>query len=166
MSAAAHRDMQRKGYFIVAGAGKIEEYRRFAEKLDPHPAGKRIIFLGHISHIQNALSTIDVAALPTYYDPSSRFILEALAAGKPVITTRFNGATDLFVDGRHGKVIDSPENVDALTEAICYFTDTINIRRASQAIAEDNLKEEICIERVARQLITVYESISQRKGQK
>ena len=105
-----------------------------------------------------------MAVLPTFYDPSSRFILEALADGKPVITTKFNGATDLFVDSRHGKVIDTPENIDALAEAIRYFTDKKNIENVSRAIIEDNLKENISIDRAARQLIEVYESILQRKG--
>ncbi len=120
--------------------------------------------LGHLSHIQVVLSIVDVVVLPTFYDPSSRVILEALAAGKPVITTKFNGAADLFVDHRHGRVVDTPENVDALSEAMSWFTDQENIRKASQAIIEDNLKENVSVSRVARQLVTVYESIVQNKG--
>ncbi|OHB85016.1 MAG: hypothetical protein A2Z38_01920 [Planctomycetes bacterium RBG_19FT_COMBO_48_8] len=107
-----------------------------------------------------------MAVLPTFYDPCSRYILEALAACKPVITTKFNGASDFFVNNRHGKVIDNPENVNALAEAIRYFTDTKNIENASQAIIEDNLKENISIGRSARQLIDVFESILQKKGRK
>ncbi|GAG80197.1 unnamed protein product, partial [marine sediment metagenome] len=128
----------RQAYLIVAGNGRAHKYRRLAKKLNVH---RKIIFLGPIRHIQNALSIIDVAVLPTFYDPSSRYILEALAAGKPVITTRFNGATDLFVNNRHGKVLDAPEDVPALAEAIGYFTNTNNIQKASEAIIADNLKE-------------------------
>jgi UDP-glucose:(heptosyl)LPS alpha-1,3-glucosyltransferase len=164
MSAAEHHDTERRGYLIVAGDGRAHKCRRFAKKLDQPTAGRRIVFLGPVSHIQNALSITDVAVLPTFYDPSSRFILEALAAGKPVITTKFNGATDLFVNNRHGKVVDTPENVGALAEAISYFTDTDNIQKASQAIVEDNLKENISVGRAAGQLIELYESILQRKG--
>jgi glycosyltransferase involved in cell wall biosynthesis len=148
---------------IVAGGGKINQFRSIAEKLN---VSKRIVFLGHLPHIQNALSISDVAVLPTFYDPCSRYILEALAASKPVITTKFNGASDFFVNNRHGKVLDSPENKDALAEAIRYFTDTKNIENASKAIVEDNLKENISIDRAARQLLDVYESILQRKGRK
>ena len=122
------------------------------------------MFLGHLPSIQNALSISDVAVLPTFYDPCSRFILEGLAAGKPVITTKFNGATDFFVNNRHGKVIDSPDDVSALAEAIGYFTDTDNIQKASQAIAADNLKEKISIDRVAEQLISIYKSILEKRS--
>jgi len=163
MAAAARYDTERKGYLIVAGNGKKHKYQYIAKKLNLY---KKVIFLGYIKHIQNALAISDVAVLPTFYDPSSRYILEALAAGKPVITTRYNGATDLFVNDRHGKVIDAPEDISALAEAIVYFTDTNNIEKASQAIAEDNIEEKISIRRAAKQLVTVYESLLQRKGRK
>jgi len=155
-AAARHGGTARAGFLVVAGAGRTHKYRRLAKKLNIH---KKILFLGPISHIQNALSIIDVAILPTFYDPSSRYILEALSADKPVITTRFNGATDLFVDNRHGKIIDTPTNIPALAEAVSYFTDTENIQKASEAIAADNVKERISINRVADELRSVYESV-------
>jgi len=150
-------------YLIVAGGGKINKYRCIARKLN---LDKQVIFLGHVQNIQNAMSISDVAVLPTFYDPCSRYILEALAACKPVITTKFNGATDFFINNRHGKVVDAPEDISALADAISYFTDTKNIQKASQAIIEDNIKEKISIRRAGRQLMTVYESILHRKDQK
>ncbi|MGB2809923.1 MAG: glycosyltransferase family 4 protein [Sedimentisphaerales bacterium] len=164
-SEAALHKTGRQAYLIVAGNGKTYKYRQLAKKLNPSMADRRIVFLGPIRHIQNALSIIDVAVLPTFYDPCSRYILEALAADKPVITTKFNGACEQFIDNRHGKVIDTPEDTSALAEAIGYFTDTNNIQNVSDAIVADNLKEQISINRVAKQLISVYESILQRKDQ-
>jgi glycosyltransferase involved in cell wall biosynthesis len=148
----------------VVGGGKANKYRRLAHRLNPSMATRKIIFLGPIRHIQNALSIIDVAVLPTFYDPCSRYILEALAANKPVITTKYNGAIEQFVNNRHGKVIERSEDVSALAEALGYFADTDNIRKASEAIVADNLKEKISIKRAAGQLISVYEIILQRKN--
>lgn len=159
MHLAARSDTARTPCLIVAGNGKPDRYQQLAKKLNIH---NRIIFLGTVHHIQNALSIIDVAILPTFYDPSSRYILEALAAAKPVITTKFNGATDLFTENRHGRVIDTPENTAALAQAITFFTDTGNIQKASRAITEDNLKEQISITRVAERLESLYQSLRQR----
>jgi len=147
-------------YLVVAGRDNPRKYRHLAKKLNVR---KRIVFLGTVRHIHNAISVIDVAVLPTFYDPSSRYILEALADDKPVITTKFNGAIDLFVDGRHGKVIDSPENIPALADAISYFANLNNVKRASQAIVLDNIKETISITRAAKQLIALYESIIEKR---
>ncbi len=153
----------KSSYFIIAGGGKTHKYRRLAARLG---VDKKIIFLGKIPHIRNALSITDAAVLPTFYDPSSRFILEAIAADKPVITTRFNGASDMFVDGRHGKIIDSPENIAALANAIVYFSVPDNISKASKAIREDNLREKVSISRAVKQLDDLYESITERKRRK
>lgn len=156
MQLASQNNTERKAYLIVAGHDRAHKYRQLAKKLNVH---KKIIFLGAVRHIQNALSIIDAAVLPTFYDPSSRYILEAIAADKPVITTKFNGATDLFVNDRHGKVIDTPENIPALAQAISYFTNTDNITKASEAIVADNLKEKISITRVAKQMISLYNTL-------
>ncbi len=166
VSATALHDTERKCCLVVVGRDRTSKYRRLAKRLGLEAAGHRIVFLGSVSHIQSALSVVDVAVLPTFYDPASRFILEALAAGRPVITTRFNGATDLFVDNRHGKVIDAPEDVEALAEAIRFFTVTDNIENASKAIIEDNLRDKISVSRAAGELMNLYESILRRKGQK
>lgn len=154
---------ERKACLIVAGSGRANKYLRLAKKLGIR---RKIVFLGAVRNIQEALSIIDVAVLPTFYDPSSRFILEAIAAGKPVITTEFNGAIDLFVNGRHGKVIDCAENIPALAQAVSFFADTNNIRKASQAIIADNLEEKVSVSRVAKQLMPIYESILEKQAKK
>jgi len=146
---------------IVAGAGKSRSYEGFARRLG---ADKHVLFVDAVGHIRETLAATDVGVLPTFYDPSSRFILEALAAGKPVITTRFNGATDQFVDGRHGIVVGSPNNVPALADAILHFADPANIQSASAAIREDDLASKISVHRVARETHRLYESISETRG--
>ena len=166
MKIAASQQTERQAFLIVAGSGKVNKYRRLSKELNSSKKVRRIIFLGSVNQIQDALSIIDVGVLPTFYDPSSRFILESLAAGRPVITTKFNGAIDQFNNDRHGKIVDSPENINELAEAIGYFTDTMNIQKASQAIIEDNIKDKVSISRVAGQLIDVYESVLERKGQR
>jgi len=160
MQLAAGYQTQRKAYLIVAGSDSSYRYRRMAKKLNIQ---RKIILLGPVRHIQNLLSIADVAVLPTFYDPASRYILEAIAADRPVITTKFNGATDLFTDNRHGKVIDNPENIGALAEAVSYFTNTDNIQKASQAIIADNIEEKISVRRAAEQLICLYEEILEKR---
>lgn len=162
MHLAVNAATPRPPHLIVAGKDRPAQYRKLAKKLG---ITDRIAFIDHIRHIQNAFAIADVAVLPTYYDPCSRFILEALAAVKPVITTRFNGAADLFSDDRHGKIIDGPENVPALVRAIVHFTDTVNIQAACHAIVTDNLKKQISITGHVEKLIGLYQSIIQKRAQ-
>jgi UDP-glucose:(heptosyl)LPS alpha-1,3-glucosyltransferase len=147
-------------FLFAAGRDKSQKYRSLAKRLK---IKQSIIFLGSVRNIQNILSISHVAILPSFYDPASRFTLEALAAAKPVITTRYNGASEMFENNRHGKIINSPEDIQQLADAISYFTNPDNIQKTSQAILEDNLKEKISINRVASELVSVYDSIIQKR---
>jgi len=161
MQLAAGNNPSANSYLIVAGRDRAQKYRRLAKRLRLE---NKILFLPTLRHIQNALSITDVAALPSFYDPSSRFTLEALAAGRAVITTKFNGAVDLFVNNRHGIVIDTPKDTQALASAIRYFSDRDNIKKASEAIAADKLKEKISVKRVVKQLGAVYDSVLEKRS--
>jgi UDP-glucose:(heptosyl)LPS alpha-1,3-glucosyltransferase len=146
---------------VVAGRASSTAYRRLAEKLGVE---EKIVFLGNVGNVQELIAATDAAVLPTFDDPCSRFILEALAAGKPVITTKFNGAIDLFADNRHGRAIDDPRDVAALSEAIEYFTNRDNLNRAANAIISDNLRRNVSVARVAQQLKAVYDEMLKKKG--
>lgn len=162
MAVAAAR-LEQRICLVVVGRGKAARYRGLARKLK---VDDRIVFLGPADNIQNILSITDVAVLPTFYDPSSRFILEALVHGKPVITTRYNGARDLFENQKHGLVIGEPTDITSLANAIAYFGRRDNIEAASKAIVADNVKQHISISRVVRELVQLYESLLERKGGK
>ena len=155
---SALKEQRKSGpvYLVVAGSGSSKKYRRFARK---YGVSDRIAFLGRLRHIQEALSVCNVAVLPTWYDPSSRYILEALAAGKPVITTRFNGARELFTDNRHGIVIDKPNDIENLAKAMRFYAEPANIRIATEAIVQDNLEDKVSITRHAESLVELYCSI-------
>lgn len=147
-------------FLLVAGSDNPDKIKALAATLGIE---KQIQFVNYVPDIQKLLEIADVAVLPTFYDPSSRFILEAIAAGKPVITTRYNGASELLTNHRHGIIIDEPGNIEALSDAILHFTNKDNLRKASEAIKGDNLKERVSINRAARQLIALYENILERK---
>ena len=152
-----------KPHLFIAGAERSGAYRRMCKSMGITDS---VTFFGNIPHVQNALAVVDAAILPTFYDPASRFILESLAMDKPVITTRCNGATDLFTDNRHGIVVDDPTQVDKLAQAILHFCDTGNLQKAAAAIAADKLKGKLSIERHAKELIELYKRIIAKKAGK
>jgi len=154
---------KRPAFLIVVGRGRARKYRRLAKRLN---VNNRTLFFGSAASLNNLLSCADVAVLPTYYDPSSRFILEALAAGKPVITTKYNGATDLFTADKHGKVFDSPDDIDSLAEAMRFFCSTENLAAAKKAIEDDDIKSKVSIETHCKALLTLYETVIKNRVQK
>ncbi|HOW69322.1 MAG TPA: glycosyltransferase family 4 protein [Phycisphaerae bacterium] len=116
---------------LVVGRDNPRAAAQLAHRLG---VADRITFTGSTQRIQAFFHAADVLVHPTFYDPCSRVVLEALASGLPVITTRFNGAAERVTDGREGYVIDSPMDIAALAEAIMRLADDDH-RRACAAAA-------------------------------
>lgn len=103
---------------LVAGRGKVGRYSRRAAKLGILGC---TTFLGPVQGMERYYAASDIYVQPTFYDPCSLTVLEALASGLPVITTRFNGAADVMTSDRGGRVIEDPANVEDLAESIALF---------------------------------------------
>ncbi len=147
---------------VAAGSNKISAYQRLAGQ---YHVGDRILFCGPQQETATAMTACDAAILPSWYDPCSRFILEALAAGKPVITTAFNGASEQYEAGRHGFIIQSPSDIIAMAKSIADLANPDTIQRLTGNILADGLKERVSITRHVRQLLDLYGVIiEQKKG--
>jgi UDP-glucose:(heptosyl)LPS alpha-1,3-glucosyltransferase len=150
------------GVLVIAGSDKFASYRKLASSLGVE---SRIVFCGPQKDAFSALSVCDAAILPSWYDPCSRFILEALALAKPVITTRLNGAGEQYQANRHGFIVDNPASTEAIADAIRALCDGQIRSSFAQAIQQDGLKDEISITRHVGQLRRVYDIIlAQKKG--
>jgi len=110
--------------FLVAGRG---EPRKFSSA--------RVQFLGVVREMPSLYHAADIFLLPTVYDPFSNACLEALAAGRPVITTRANGFSEIIENGRHGTIVDDARDIEALGAALQLWSDPA--RRAQARL--DNL---------------------------
>jgi UDP-glucose:(heptosyl)LPS alpha-1,3-glucosyltransferase len=66
----------------------------------------RVTFAGMQSDVVPALWASDTLVLPSAYEANALVVLEALACGVPVISTRVGAASELIVDGGNGYLID------------------------------------------------------------
>ncbi|MEY2555196.1 MAG: UDP-glucose:(heptosyl)LPS alpha,3-glucosyltransferase [Verrucomicrobiota bacterium] len=121
----------RKLRFLVAGRGNERDYRpkRFFTE-------EPVRFLGEIADLRPIYAAADIFILPSIYDPFSNACLEALASGLPVITTRDNGFSEIIENGVHGSVVDFPNNVSALRDAIRFWSDESRRVNARSTITE------------------------------
>jgi UDP-glucose:(heptosyl)LPS alpha-1,3-glucosyltransferase len=88
------------------------------------------LFLGHVGEVEQFYAASDIYVHPTFYDSCSLTVLEALATGLPVITSRFNGAADAILSKEGGEVIENPANVESLAESIAYYFDEERRKKA------------------------------------
>ena len=114
----------------VVGHPKVARYRRLAERLG---VADRVRFVGHRDDPKDCYFAADFLVHPTFYDPCSLVVLEALACGLPVITTQYNGASELLTVPDNGLVVRDPHDAGELADALSRMADPGYRRSASAA---------------------------------
>lgn len=139
---------------VLACGGKQEaEHQRQARRLGIAGQAR---FLGYVDDVQACFAGSDIFAFPTFYDPCSLVVLEAMRAGLPVVTTRANGAAELITDGSEGFVIGSPWDVGDLRLRLELLATNTELRRRMAARARVAAQRFSMIDRQA-ELLAVLE---------
>lgn len=120
-------ELERKGFDVllsaatrmpeakILGAGRLAPGRQLVERAG---LGDRFQWAGHTSDVAALHAAADVLVLPTRYEPWGLVIVEALGSGIPVVTSRLAGAASLVNDGHTGSLLEDPEDIDRLVDAM------------------------------------------------
>ena len=101
--------------FVLVGDGPLrKELEELAQQLDIAP---RTRFLGERHDIPSVLAALDVVVSPSRTESLSNTILEAMAAGRPVVASRVGGNPELVRDRETGLLV-APEDERDLANAI------------------------------------------------
>ncbi|MBI5406115.1 MAG: glycosyltransferase family 4 protein [Nitrospirae bacterium] len=92
-------------FLAVIGKGRTQFYKTLAEEIGVQ---KRIRFLGPVEGVERYYAAADILISPTLYEPMANVILEALATGIPVVTSRDCGNAEVITDGEDGWIINDP----------------------------------------------------------
>lgn len=82
-----------------------------------------IEYLGRLDDVRPAISNCNIYVLPSYHEGMPRTVLEAMAMGRPIITTDTPGCRDAVVHGENGYLVPA-KNVAVLAEAMIRFIDS------------------------------------------
>lgn len=120
-----------------------------------------VFFAGPTKEPELYFGACDVLVLPTFYDACSLVVFEAMAAGDPVITTRFNGAGGVIKHGENGFVLDAAQDVAALAQAMLKFMDKAFLRRAGASAQETC--QEYSLEKNHLKMLEIFEKAASQK---
>jgi UDP-glucose:(heptosyl)LPS alpha-1,3-glucosyltransferase len=141
----------------VVGVDDARPYRHQAERLG---VADRVRWLGGRGDLPELYRAADVLVLPTYRDSCSLVVLEALACGLPVISTRQNGATEVMTDGEHGTILADPGD-PRLAAALSEMLD--ERRRARMGAACVALRPALSWEHHLETLLGLYGRVVRQK---
>lgn len=116
-----------------------------------------ISYLGFKSDVVSVVREADCIVLPSfYYEGLSRTLMEALALGKPIITTDIPGCRETVENGINGFLI-KPKSADSLSEAIRKF---LGLSEQDRELMSRRSRQKAEEEFDVRNVISVYKSIT------
>ncbi|MGA8668295.1 MAG: glycosyltransferase [Terracidiphilus sp.] len=112
----AHKHPNAKLWFV--GSGSL----RHSLQMNVNASGfqDRVKFFGARGDVYSLLAASDVFTLPSHYEGNPLCVMEAMAAGRPVIASNVGGIPELVQEGIHGKLI-VPGDPNTLADAMNMF---------------------------------------------
>ncbi|MDB5102144.1 MAG: glycosyltransferase family 1 protein [Cyanobacteria bacterium RYN_339] len=143
---------------IVVGRGEEGAFRAQARDLGVED---RLRFVGFQKDVRPYFAAADMFVFPTRYEPFGMVVTEAMAAGLAVITTRAAGAAEVITAGVDGIVLDDPEDVAALAEAMGELLADAG-RRQEMGAAARRAAARVSWDYVVTETLAVYRAVGVR----
>ena len=106
-------------FTILGELGKGTSYIAEEELFSRHDEGI-VEYLGVLRDVRPAIANCSVYVLPSYAEGTPRSVLEAMAMGRPIITSDAPGCRETVIDGSNGFLVPVG-NAEALAEAMERF---------------------------------------------
>ena len=149
-------------HFIIAGAchtHKAAKYRVHLEKM-AYELGirERITFTEKLNDVRGMLHRLNCLVHPAECEPFGRGLVEAMAAGSPVVAVDACGPGEIVTDMHDGLLVPSPTPY-ALAEAVIRIKASPELAERLGTNAAETARNEYDISRVAFQIQSLYREL-------
>lgn len=144
--------------FVVKGVGPLEDYlKSLAEELHVY---EHVRFVGLVPYreIARYLVASDIYVSTSYFDSTSVSLLEAMACGRPVVTTDIAGNREWITDGVNGLLYPA-EDHNVLADRIVQLIEDESLRRQFGERSRRIVLERGVWEKCVSKMEAVYQSI-------
>ncbi|RPI73800.1 MAG: glycosyltransferase family 1 protein [Ignavibacteriales bacterium] len=147
------------GHLLISGTGELENEIKdfiFKNKLQGF-----VHLLGFRDDINNVMKTIDLLVLPSLWEGFGIVLIEAMASGKPCITTRISSMPEIVVDNISG-IIVPPEDSFLLSEACKKILTNKELANRMGAEGKRIVNEKFTIEKMTDNYERIFYELSGR----
>lgn len=151
-AALVHADYPQT-HFIWVGDGPMEDEAR--EMVQSLGIKEIFHFAGFRDNIPEILLSLDCFVLSSHWEGFSLAILEAMAAGLPVITTKVTGAAEAVIDGETGILVEIGD-IQGLADAVCKLAGNLHLSKAMGKAARERAISEFPYEKMQNNIDHLY----------
>lgn len=149
--------------FLLIGSGSLGGELR--ERLDRSGFASHVHMAGFRTDVPDCLAALDAYVQPSRSEGLGTSILEASAAGLPIVASRTGGIPDVIIDGETGLLAD-PESPPALARALIRLLKDPSLRQTLAAAARRRVQTVFSIGPLVENTEKAYHSVlaTHRKG--
>lgn len=138
---------------VIAGEGPLlGELERLIQSLN---IMDKVRFIGFHEDIPAVMGAFDVFALTSDSEGFPMVLLEAMAAGKPIVATKVGGVRELVLEGLTGKLVP-PGDPKAVAEAMAFYDQPAK-RAAHGSAGRQRVLENFALDHMLRATMAIYE---------
>lgn len=141
--------------FVVHGDG--EERAVLERQIEQLGLSERFQLPGSTYDVPAALAKLDLFVLPSLWEGLPLTLLEAMAAGCPVIAARVDGVPEIIRDGENGMLVP-PRDPAALADAILRMIGDRSAGERFADVARQTVTARFTLDRMVRETEKVYEA--------
>lgn len=145
--------------FRICGDGEVEKLREYIDHLG---MSGNVELPGWVSDKNMYYGGADIYVLPSYAEGLPMSVIEAMAHGLPVVTTRVGGLPDIVEDGVNGFLIE-PGDVQRLAHYIVELARDPGLRLEMGTKNRILAMESFGRERIADRVLQLYESLMRQR---
>ncbi len=140
---------------LILGDGPLRQsLQKLAEDLTIQD---RVLFTGFRTDIGELLQIMDIYALPSLWEGHPLVLLEAMAAGKPVVATDIPGSREVVAPEQTGLLVP-PRDPHQLAQALLLLASDSSLRQRMGDAGRRLLLERFTIDRMTREYEALYET--------
>jgi len=154
-----------KSILVLVGKGddKGEEEIKLKEQVERVGLTDKVSFLGWRPDVDEIMGCFDIFVLPSLNEGMGRVLVEAMAAGLPIVASRVGGIPDLVKDGKNGLLVP-PADVSALEKAISALLENKE-KRKRMGEAGTKICRQYSAEAMVEQIDNLYAALLEKRFQ-
>jgi glycosyltransferase involved in cell wall biosynthesis len=145
--------------FVLIGSPDVRNREAIPERQLEAWAQEGVIeWWGYRTDMPSVLAGAAVVVLPTYGEGLPKVLLEAAAAGRPVVTTEVRGCREVVAAGVNGLLVP-PRDASALAQAVGSLLTSPELRRKLGEGGRHRAEHEFAEQLVVEQTLAVYRQL-------
>jgi glycosyltransferase involved in cell wall biosynthesis len=149
-----------RAHAVIAGGGDLEDYLR--DLANEAGVAERVHVLGPRKDVPALMHAVDVFAMPSIWEGFGLVLLEAMAAGRPIVASRVATIPEVVVDGETGLLVPAGDPV-ALADALARVADQPGLARALGEAGRERLLQRFSIEKMVGDTELLYRELLEER---